>query len=175
MSQHMAADFRSVKVFELSQIGVSGRDIGRHVYWKLYAIENMVRVIIHSVLSGQIDSNWWAKAAGLTLQKKAQGFREKYLSRPWHSVPGSHDIYYIDLLDLNEIIRANSHLFLPSIPDIDQWMARIEQIRLPRNVVAHMNWPNVTDRKRIDVFYEDLLVLATSLPNLGIKVSLAIP
>lgn len=85
------------------------------------------------------------------------------ISRKEAAAPGSHDIYYVDLSDLNEIIRANSHLFLPVIPDIDAWMARIEQIRLPRNIVAHMNWPHATDRKRIDVFFADLQLLAQSL------------
>jgi hypothetical protein len=97
------------------------------------------------------------------LQKKAQRFRSTYTSSPWRSSPGKHDIYFIDLADLNEIIRANSNLFLPLIPDVDQWMARIEQIRLPRNVVAHMNWPNQTDRQRIDVFYNDVRSLAGHL------------
>ena len=161
----IASDFRNAVVFDLSSVRASGRDIGRNVYWKLYAIENVVRVIIHSVLSAQINTNWWATATDPTLQKKALGFRRKYTSRPWHTAPGNHDIYYVDLPDLNEIIRANSQLFLPVIPDIDQWMARIEQIRLPRNVVAHMNWPHATDRKRIDVFFEDLQSLAQSLGN----------
>lgn len=67
---------------------------------------------------------------------------------------------------------ANSNLFLPLIPDIDQWMARIEQIRLPRNVVAHMNWPSQTDRQRIDVFYNDVRSLAA---HLGGTLRLSVP
>jgi hypothetical protein len=156
-------DFRTAQAFNLQQVDASGKDVGRRVYWKLYAIENMVRVLIHSVLCAQINPSWWASAVDQTLQNKAQGFRRKYTSRPWHTSPGIHDIYYIDLLDLNEIIRANSHLFLPVVPDIDQWVAKIEQIRLPRNVVAHMNWPSDTDRKRIDVLYEDVLALVKTL------------
>lgn len=167
-----ASDFRDVTIFKLSNVGASGKDVGRNVYWKLYVIENTVRIIIHSVLTAQINMNWWGTATTPTLQKKALGLRKKYMTSPWHTVPGNHDIYYIDLADLNEIIRANSHLFLPVIPDIDQWMARIEQIRLPRNVVAHMNWPNKTDRKRIDVFVYDIESLAR---NLGNELILAAP
>lgn len=98
-----------------------------------------------------------------SIQGKAQGFRAAYTARPWHTTPGSHDIYYLDLKDLGEIIRANSNLFFPVLPEVDQWIARLEQMRLPRNVVAHMNWPNPTDQKRIDVLFEDFRKLSQAL------------
>lgn len=167
-----AKDFRAVPVFAVKNVHDSGRDVGSRVFWKLYAIENLVRVIVHSVLSAQIGTAWWATAVDPGIQKKAQGFKAKYQSKPWHGNPGSHDIYYIDLADLNEIIRANSNLFLPIVADIDQWMARIEQVRLPRNIVAHMNWPNTTDRQRIDVFHSDLQALSGTV---SAKVSLVAP
>jgi len=157
-------DFRSVAQFELGGVDRSGKNIGTQVYWKLYAIENIVRVIIHSVLSVQITPGpWWDIAVSPPLQRKANNFRSRYTTRPWHSSPGNHGIYYLGLVDLNEIIRPNSHLFRPVIPDIDQWMAKLEQVKLPRNVVAHMNWPNPTDRMRIDVLYRDIHELARTL------------
>jgi hypothetical protein len=76
------------------------------------------------------------------------------------------------LKDLNEIIRANANLFDPVIPDLDKWMLGIEELRLPRNVVAHMNFPSSTDKKRIDVFYEDYLNLVTLVQS---KIGLKIP
>lgn len=165
-------DFRVIAGFDLGRVNTAGRDIGTRVYWKLYAVENMFRIIIHSVLSAQIDSAWWTTATNPALQKKAQGFRSRYTASPWHTSPGSHGIYYVDFADLNEIIRANSNLFLPIVPDIDQWIARIEQVRLPRNVVAHMNWPNDADRKRIDLLFDDVQVLSSSL---AAKIQLRIP
>ena len=83
--------------FDLSSVRASGRDIGRNVYWKLYAIENVVRVIIHSVLSAQINTNWWATATDPTLQKKALGFRRKYTSRPWHTAPTATMIFIMSI------------------------------------------------------------------------------
>ena len=167
-----AQDFRSVAGFDAKSIDDAGRHIGRNVYWRLYAVENLMRVIIHSVLHAQIGSTWWGVAVDQNLQKKAERFRTNYTKKPWHSSPGSHHIYYIDLLDLNEIVRVNSNLFLPIIPDVDQWMARIEQLRLPRNVVAHMNWPHETDRQRIQVFYQDLQALCSQVAE---RVTLSVP
>ena len=165
-------DFRTAAAFDSGRVEGSGRDVGRNVYWKLYVIENIMRVIIHSVLSAQIGSNWWSIAVDRSLQKKAMRFRTTYTASPWHSSPGSHEIYYVDLADLNEIMRANSHLFSRIIADVDQWMARIEQIRLPRNVVAHMNWPDQIDRRRIDVFYSDIRTLASHVSS---AVTLGVP
>ena len=159
-----ATDFRR-RAFSIATINASGRDVGRHVYWKLYAIENLVRVVVHSVLSVQIPGgNWWT-AVDQGLQSKVAGFRGQYANQPWHSTPGRHEVYYTFLSDLNAIITAHSHLFRPTIPDIDQWIARIEQIRLPRNIVGHMNWPSSTDRQRIDVFYQDFQALIKKLAS----------
>ena len=164
-------DFRTT-TFDVGRVKTSGRNVGSNVYWKLYAIENVIRVIIHSVLSAQIGSNWWSTAVDSRIQGKVQRFRATYGASPWHSSPGQHEIYYLDLSDLNEIMRANSNLFAPVVPDVHQWIARIEQVRLPRNIVAHMNWPHQTDRQRIEVTYKDVQALANQLAG---SLALSIP
>ncbi len=157
-----AADFRNY-AFDAARIDSGGKDLGRKIYWKLYAAENIVRVIVHSVLIVQANPNWWPIAVDPGMQQKVAKFRTQYAKQPWHSTPGKHDIYYTFLSDLNEIIRANANLFRPIIPDIDNWIAKIETVRLPRNIVGHMNWLTTTDRKRIDVFYDDLQQLVKQL------------
>jgi hypothetical protein len=163
-------DFRAY-AFDPRRVDAAGRNIGQHVYWRLYAIENMLRVITHSVLSAQIGAHWWAVAVAPTIQGKVARTKSDYATRPWHSTPGKHDIYYVFLSDLSKIIAANSHLFAPTIPDIDQWIARLEQVRLPRNIVGHMNWPHKTDRQRIDVVHADLHQLLGQLVASGIVLS----
>jgi len=157
-----AADFRLL-TFDPARVETSGKFLGGNVYWKLYFVENIFRVIINSVLLAQIGPNWWLTAVDQKIRDRAQRFKLDYLARPWHTKPGSHDIYYIQLWDLNEIMRANSHLFLPIVSDVDSWIARIEQLRLPRNIVSHMNFPDRIDRKRIDVFYSDCMSLLQQL------------
>jgi len=160
-------DFRSF-AFATDRVRASGKHVGRNVYWKIYVIENVLRVIVNSVLSAQIGPNWWSVAVDRRIAQNAANRRAQYARQPWHSQPGGHDIYCLFLSDLNEIVRANSHLFAPIIADIDQWMARIEQIRLPRNIVGHMNWPTPTDSRRIDVVASDITALADSLPSIGL-------
>jgi hypothetical protein len=155
-------DYRAI-AFTTTSVCRSGRNIGKVVYWKLYAIENYYRVLLHSILSVQVSPSWWQLAVDPKIQSKALNFRQQYTTRPWHTNPGSHDIYYLDLKDLNEIARANSNLLQPIILDIDVWIAKIESIRLPRNIVAHMNFPNGKDKARIDVIYTDFEHLMSML------------
>jgi hypothetical protein len=150
----------------------SGKYVGGHSYWKLYVIENIFRIIIHSVLTPEIPQGWWAVAVDQSIRGKAERFKTNYLKKAWHGKPGGHNIYYIDLRDLNEIIRANANLFSPVIPDIDKWMIGIEDLRLPRNVVAHMNCPSSNDFRRIDVFHSDCETLLEAVKS---QIPLLIP
>jgi len=166
----IASDFRNY-AFDQVRVDAAGRNIGGRVYWKLYAIENLVRVVVHSVLTAQAGAGWWSVAVDPRLRQRVTDRMKEYASRPWHSTPGRHDIYYTLLSDLSKIITANSHLFKPIIADIDQWIARLEQVRIPRNIVGHMNWPSQIDRQRIDVCYADLQQLVTHLANQGFSLS----
>ena len=157
-------DFRAV-AFALPKVDSCGKYLGKKTYWKLYTIENLFRIIIHSVLNAQLGPTWWANAVDPKIQGRAQNSQNRYAKRPWHTNPGSHDIYYTNLSDLSEIMRANAHLFRPVVQDIDQWIVKIQQVLLPRNTVGHMNFPNSNDRKRIDVLYSDCQMLVSHLQH----------
>ncbi len=168
------SDFR-LSLFDSAQIDKCGKHIGRKSYWKLYSIENFFRIIIHSVLSIQISADWWNVAVDKTIRDNAasaERFRQNYLKKPWHGKPGAHGIYYINLSALHEIIRTNANFFYPIIPNLEKWMLGIEELRLPRNLIAHMNFPSNTDMKRIDVFYDDCGNLIALVKT---KVDLIIP
>lgn len=173
MSQ-FSTDFRKKSKFILENVIGNGDYLGRTTYGKLYTVENLYRIIIHSVLLVQVDPDWWSVATPPAIQRKAQDSKDNYLEKPWYTIPGQHFIYFINLNDLNEIARRNSGSFEPIIPTIDNWVQKIEDMRLPRNVVAHMNFPNRRDRKRIDIIYEDFKALISNIQNEG-KLILEIP
>lgn len=168
-------DFRVLPHFGADKVVASGTKVGRRTYWKLYAIENFYRVLLHSILSVQLGSNWWALAVDQTIRDRATDFRSRYNSRPWHTGQGQHDIYYTDLRDLNEIARANSNVLQPVVKDIDQWLAKVEGVRLPRNVVAHMNYPSETDVRRIDTLYDDFSTLVSHVQRTNPSIVLQAP
>jgi hypothetical protein len=163
---------RDFRKFSFSQVRVErcGKYIGRYNYWKLYAIENILRVILNSVLSRQIGPNWWTVAVDPDVQRKATNVRAAYARKAWHTVAGGHDIYYVFLSDISKIIRANSHLLAPVIPTINTWITKIDDIRIPRNLVGHMNFPNVADRQRIDALHRDMSSLIAQVQWYGLAV-----
>lgn len=160
------SDFRLARTFDPDKVDSSGRFLGRTVYWKLYFVENAFRVIIDSVLSAQLDRNWWETAVDLRIREDAEKIRIDYFQNPQHSMPGRHRIYFVFLRQLGEIIRANSNLFRPIIPNVDEWIVKLEQLRLPRNIVGHMNFPREADRALIDEIYSDCRALIRALQNL---------
>jgi len=162
-------DYRTLP-FEAAKVSDSGRYIGESAYWRLYAIENLFRVVVHSILYVQIDPDWWSYVIDGGKNKEVQKFKQRYLNQPDGTLPGSHDIYYLYLSDLNKIITSQRHLFIDLIPDIDQWIINLEQIHLPRNIIGHMNWPNITDRRKIDRTYRETRVLMRRLTNSGIRI-----
>ena len=167
----VVVDYRTLP-FNITSISDSGKYVGRSAYWKLYAIENLIRILVHSVLSAQINPAWWAVAVDPNTDRKVQMVKRDYAKQPLHSSPGAHDIYCLFLPDLRKIMSAHRHLFSPIIPDIDQWILRIEDIRLPRNIVGHMNWLNTADERQIDDTYSDLMALMRRLPRSGITLTI---
>ena len=165
-------DFRTIPL-GITAIADCGRYAGRGPYWRLFSVENMVRVLVHSVLLSQLGQNWWSLAVDPGTKGRVVNRRQDYAAEPHHSAPGTHDIYYLLLSELTRILLVNSNLFLPVIPDVHQWVARLEAIRLPRNVVGHMNWLHANDIQEIDGLYRDLRALLQSFPRQG--VNLVIP
>ncbi len=162
-------DFRTYS-FKPTRIDRCGRHVGSKLYWKLYAIENTLRIVIHSVLTDQIGTNWWALAVDPKVVKRASGRRASYAAKPKNASPGLSDIYLVFLSDLTEIIRINSNQFIPVVPDTNNWIATLETIRVPRNLVGHMNFPNAFDRAAIDSAYSQLPTLLAYLSSKNVPV-----
>jgi len=163
-------DFRTL-AFDVARVDDSGKDLGGTVYWRLYAIENVVRVIAHSILTAEFASAaWWSRGVDGKIRRRIDDRKADHTSQPWHTKPGRHDIYYAQLPELTKIVASNSNLFRPLIPKIDELVKRLEEIRLPRNVVGHMNWLSAKDRQRIDVVYSEIQALMNRLSRSGLTI-----
>lgn len=165
----LVRDFRNAS-FRLDRIDRCGRYVGTKLYWKLYAIENTLRIVVNSVLTLQIGTNWWTVAVDPNVVSRAYRFRLHYAARPRNANPGAEDIHLTFLSDLTEILRTNSHQFLPLIPDTNNWIAALEAIRVPRNLVGHMNFPNAFDKAAIDSAYSQLPSLMNQLTKTGVPI-----
>lgn len=164
-------DYRT-NPYSLDYVLDSGKYMGDIVYWKVYAIENIVRIVICSVLEVQIGPNWWSVVSNRYIRKHVQSVRDSEAAFPNHTSPGSHDIYCIFLTDLTRIIAKTSHLFLPVIGDINLWVVRLEDIRIPRNLLGHMNWLNQNDRHLIRETYFEAKRLIRTIEEAGITIQI---
>jgi hypothetical protein len=162
-------DFRTA-LFRLERIDRCGRHIGSRLYWKLYTVENVLRIVIHSVLTVQIGSQWWNLAVDPKVRAKAIRFRADYAAKPRNANPGASDIHLLFLTDLAEILRTNSNQFAPIVKDVDQWVANLESIRVPRNLVGHMNFPNAFDKAAIESAYLKLQTLVDQLQQAKVPI-----
>lgn len=163
------ADYRTLP-FDVNNVSSSGKLVSKSAYWRLYAIENLFRVIIHSVLSVQIQPNWWSLVISPNKDGQVQSIKRDYINQPGSTLPGNHDIYYLYLSDLTKILANHSNSFVVFIPDINQWIINLEQIRLSRNIVGHMNWLSSADRHRIDSTYREARKLMRRFSNSGIRI-----
>jgi hypothetical protein len=162
-------DYRGIS-FSAERIDRCGRYIGSNLYWKFYAVENTFRIVLNSVLTVQLGVDWWDLAVDPDVARRSRRFRSTYEARPRHANPGQHDIHLLFLSDLTDIMRTNSHIFIPVISDADQWIATLEGIRVPRNLVGHMNFPNAYDLATIDHAYSRLPSLLTALAASNIPI-----
>lgn len=157
-------DFRYLSEFREQSVAQSGRIVGSRSYWKLYAIENIWRVIICSVLSVEHPTkDWWNEIFGERKLRLIAKWKEDEKNLGWRSTRGDHVIYYLNLDDLKTIIDAVGGLFIPLINDIEDWGEELRDVAPPRNVVAHMNFPTSDDKRRVDDLYAKTISLVREL------------
>jgi len=162
------ADFRQVG-HSFPPIQQCGRYNGRISYWRLFAIENVIRIIAHTLLITQYPREWVSSTISKDKYAYLEHRKASYRSQPAGSTPGPHDVYYLSLSDLTKIVANHADLFRLTMPyvDVDSWIARLERVHLPRNLVAHMNWPNDNDRAEIERLYRETRSLHRLLQRNG--------
>lgn len=124
-----------------------------NVYPVLYALENSIRELIKRVMSDKFGKDWWDTE--LTTRKlkdvhdTATGrMNSEKTKHSWHQRRGSHPIDYVQLDDLESILRAKKNHFHPDIiPDWEWLLHLFREIYPSRHVICHMN-PLEADNSR---------------------------
>ncbi len=148
-----APDYRDILTFDSNAVKESGKSISSSTYWKLFAIENYYRVVIHTILRGQHGEDWWSFVVSERWAERVQSLKESYISTAGHSPLGEHIIYHTTLWQLNEIVRIAADQFDPRIDDLDDLITKVEEILPPRNLVAHMNHIDREQKMKITFLY----------------------
>lgn len=109
------------------------------IYPYFYVFENSVRNTIQRVMEKNYGQDWWNVKASNTLKKKVETRLAQEGKNRWHGKRGAHEINYVDIEDLADIITTNWQDFEKLFPSQHWVKANIEVITLSRNVVAHNN------------------------------------
>jgi len=114
------------------------------IYPLLYVLENSIREVIKRVMKEKHGDEWWQDR--LT-DGKAKNVKDKAASRmktetrnKWHQRRGSHPVDYVELEDLETIVRSNEVDFFPNVLSDKEWFRQfMRELVASRNVVCHMN------------------------------------
>lgn len=135
-------DFRN-KSYSINNLITSGKYSGNRFYYKLFVIENMIRIFIHTILENDNPTvlEWWDELVPNRLKKT------------WHSMSSHHGIYHIFLNDLNSLIIENRPLIEPYVDNLDDLILEIELFNDVRRKIAHTKFLNTNDIKKLDELY----------------------
>lgn len=135
-------DFRN-KPYNLNSIVFSGKYSGNRFYYKLFIIENLIRIILHTILTNESPStsNWWNDCV------------PNYLKKPWHRRSPHHGVYHLFLKDLIDILRRNRPLIEPHVSNFNELILEIELFNNARRKIAHTKYLNADDLDKLDNLY----------------------
>ncbi len=125
-------------------------------YKSLYAVENVLRELIRSVLSTQVD--WWKNNVSKDIQDKVTIAIQDL---PYHAVKRKDELEYTHLGQLKEIIvsKKNWKLFIGGLHtrDKNDFSATINKAISSRNAIGHCIPLKPEDLKVVELRFNDIL------------------
>lgn len=128
--------------------------IGEEAFPQVVVLENSMRVLIEQTLSA-IRTDWWTALVPSNVQRNVQrtiGKEEKY---PYREKRGNKPLMYCNFADLKEIVVANCSAFHNVIVDLEWFKAKMDEVYMARNNLAHSVLLSKDDMTRIALFYRD--------------------
>lgn len=125
------------------------------VYPRLYVLENSLRFLITNTMKKKHGNDWWDSKVPVAIRRNAESRKNHEGRNRWHSRRGSHEIFYTDFGDLSSIIINSWDDFKEVFPSQRWIQARVEDIELSRNIIAHNNPLPEREIKRLELYFED--------------------
>jgi len=128
--------------------------IGDEPFPQIVVLENSIRNLIEKTLSA-IRPDWWIVLVPPNIQKIVQRILDKEKKYPYREKRGNSPILYCNFGDLKEIILANYSEFRTVIVDAEWFKAKMDEVYMARNNLAHSILLSEDDISRIALFYRD--------------------
>ncbi len=112
-----------------------------NAYVTLYALENHIRHFIDTTLSEKVSEDYMNS---IIIPKKAKSGidtrKTQEQSKKWLPLRGDKDLYYLDFIDLADIITNNWDYFKDQIPDQEWIKVKIQEMYDIRCLIAHNSY-----------------------------------
>ena len=128
------------------------------VYPMMYVLENLVRYVVMDKLVKIYGADWWNRPNIVSndIKRKVEERKRQEGASRWHYKRGSHEIFYTNFGDLSAIISTNWSQFKPLFNKLSWIQAKLEEVELSRNIIAHNNPLPKREFDRIKMCLEDL-------------------
>jgi hypothetical protein len=129
------------------------------IYLYLYCIENSLRLLIENVAGTKFGEKYLEKIAlSSDVKRRVKDRKEDAAKKRWLPARGESDIFYLDFDHLGAIIRSNWKLFAGLFPDQNWIVAKIDELRDCRNLVAHNSYLEEHQRNIVKVYFTSILM-----------------
>ncbi|MCX6120102.1 MAG: Swt1 family HEPN domain-containing protein [Ignavibacteriales bacterium] len=128
--------------------------IGQETYPQVVVLETSIRTLIESILK-KINVNWWPDLIDPDVVKSVNRIKKKEANYPYRERRGKKDILYCNFADLKTIIDYQYPHFKFIIVDQAWFDAKMNEIYMARNNLAHSVLLSKDDISRIALFYRD--------------------
>jgi hypothetical protein len=128
--------------------------IGDEAFPQIVVLENSIRALIENTLSA-VRTDWWPVLVPSNIQKSVQRITDKEKKYPYREKRGNKPLMYCNFADLKEIIIANFPEFRNVIVDVEWFKAKMDEVYMARNNLAHSILLSDDDISRIALFYRD--------------------
>lgn len=126
------------------------------VYPFVYILENSFRELILITLEKKHGKDWWSKATiSSDVRKKVDSRVDQEDENRWHTKRGAHQILYTDFSDIGGIIINNWPEFKDVFKKQYRLQAKLEEIELSRNIIAHNNPLPDKEIRRLRLNFDD--------------------
>lgn len=133
-----------------------------NAYVTLYALENHIRNYIDTKLTEKLGVNYMDSiAVSRKVKSVIESRKAEEQSKKWFSLRGSKDLYYIDFIDLADVIVNNWEYFKKDIPNQEWIKVKMQEMYGIRCLIAHnsyisednFNLLNVTTKQILSQLY----------------------
>ncbi len=110
-------------------------------YYNLYILENTLRLFIENIAKSKYGDNYWGKLnIKKGIENNIETRKDNEKRNRWVNFRGESNIFYLDFIDLRNVLISNWDIFDDYFPT-QEWIAnRISELYSIRNRIAHNSY-----------------------------------